>query len=230
MSILALLKKSVQFEKLATFFRECSECESEVSNIEVVKNRDPLLKQLSDLKSYDERVDLAKEHFEHLGTGSSRSIFRISEELILKVAINDKGLAQVITEARPEAQCACSNNIIAFDPNGRWSISRFTNNITEKDFKKLTGMGFKAFSSALYYKLNNETDDRKPKDYEEIEQNTFFKCMSELAFKLDLLSGDLSKVSSYGEMNGKVLVRDTGFSKEVWRKLYKKDTSSSSAS
>lgn len=218
-----LLHKAKQFAKFARF-------ESEVSQIDVVKNRDPLLKQLSDLKDFDEREELAKEHFKHLGTGSSRSVFEMNESLVLKIAINSKGLAQNLTEAQPEMQCECTNHIVAFDPKGKWSISHTTKNITEKDFKRLTGMSFSSYGTALYYKMNNEGDERKPKDYEEIERNPFFQCMSELVLKTDLMTGDLTKISSYAELNGKVVARDLGFDRDTYRQFYASDSSSSDSS
>ena len=54
--------------------------------------------------------------------------------------------------------------------------------------------------------------------------------MSELAFKHDLLSGDLTKISSYAKMNGKVVCRDTGLNRETYREYYEDDDSSKSSS
>lgn len=201
------------------------------SKISVVKNTDPSLKQLSELPDFDKRLDLAKTLWSKLGEGSARAVFQLNEKLVIKVAINDKGLAQNKLEAQPRLHTECTCPVVAADPNGKWIVFKSNNSITEKEFKELTGMSFTSYCSALWYKFDNNSDDNPPKDYDEIEQNPFFQCVLQLILANDLLIGDLGrgKISSYGELDGKVVIRDYGMDREEWKEHYDDSSSSSSS-
>lgn len=219
-----LLKKAKQFVRLATF-------ESEVSQIDVIKNRDPLLKQLSDLKNFDARIEFADKSFpKKLGTGSSRVVYKISDDLIIKVAYNDKGIAQNQVEGSFELQKACALPIIVADPKGKWLITHFSENMTKQDFKRIIGVGFDAFMNGLSYAYNNEADKTKPKDYDEVKDLPLFECLGKMVVDGSLLLGDIGKPSSFGVRNEQVVLRDFGFSKSVWSRFYASDSSSSSVS
>ena len=204
--------------------------------ISVIENTDPVLKELSRIKDFDERVEFAKEQkgWKLLGTGSARAAFSVNQKLVLKVAINEKGISQNQIEMDPDMQTPCTAKIYAADGGGRWILFQATKTITEKRFKELTGMGFGSYCKALWVKFDNNSDPHPPNDFEEIENNPFFKCVCELVLKNNLLLGDLteSKISSYGEVDGKVKVRDFGMDIFLYQSSYadKSDNSSSSSS
>lgn len=187
----------------------------------IVENNDEILKEISSLKDFDKRVELAEENFEKLGEGSSRTIFQISDSLVLKVAHKEAGIQQNSEEMRIKSPCL--NNVLAADTEGKWIIVRWTENITEDDFEDVVGISFKTFGKALYYKMNNEVHDDKPKDYEEIIEHPLFKCLITAVVKYDLQTGDISKISSWGLLDGKVLLRDFGLTKEVFADYYEAD-------
>jgi hypothetical protein len=194
----------------------------------LIENRDPFLKRLSDLKSFDDRVEFAGEKFEKLGEGSARAVFKISDELILKVALNPKGLAQNQNESKWNLQKSCAISIIAHDPDGKWLIGDFTNDMSKDDFKHIIGYGFNEFINSLFYTFNNESDAfKKPQKYEDIKKHSLFKCLSEMIVDGSLLIGDLDKVSSFGIKDGKILLRDAGLSKSIYQKFYSDKSSSS---
>lgn len=200
--------------------------EISVSKVSIVENDEPILKKISDLKSFDDRIALAEKHFEKLGEGSSRTVFKLSNELVLKVAHNDKGIAQNFAEMEPKMQRPCTNHILTADAKGRWVIVRFTENLTIEKFKELMGFSFKSFTTALFYKFNNESDDwEPPKDYDEIIKSEFFKCIAELVLDCDLQLGDVDKIGSWGLLKNKILLRDTGLTRGVWTENYKNSKS-----
>lgn len=193
------------------------------------QNTNPILEEISAAKDYDDRVEIAKEHWEKLGEGSARAVFRINEKLIIKVAINDKGIAQNLSEMRPENRGEYVNPVIMGDAKGKWLVARWSKNITKIEFKEHIGFGFDAFVSCLSYAMNNESDRKKPKDYDQIKHTKLFSSLIRLTIDNDLLVGDEKKLSSFGLLDGKIVIRDTGFDKSVWKKFYDKDTSSSSS-
>lgn len=201
-----------------------------VSDLSVKDNSNPFLSELSKKKSFDDRVEFVEEKYEKLGTGSSRTIFKLNDDLILKVAHNEKGIAQNKVEMNPKLQRACTNNIVMADGEGKWVIAPFTENIKKEDFKKYVGYSIDPFMNALFYKFNQESDNwNAPRDYEEIEELPLFKCLEQLVLDGDILLGDASKESSWGiSKNGKILLRDIGLSREVYDDYYKSNSHSSS--
>src|ERR1700733_13983430 len=82
------------FDRCKRFWKTAKELK-----VSLVENNDPFLKQLSDTKDYKKRVELAEESFKKLGEGSSRTIFKMDDNNILKVAHNEKGEAQNLAES-----------------------------------------------------------------------------------------------------------------------------------
>lgn len=207
--------------KLPKLTRKIAEFQSSVSNLKVIKNTDPFLRQLSEEKGFDERVKSSKDIFDVIGEGSARIVFKLPDDKVLKLAINGKGLAQNVFEARPELQAECCNKVLMADPDGKWLIVRFAEKLTEKKFEKLVGISFDKFNDALYYKFNNESDSKRPKEYDEIVKNPVFHCLVELMMGAeDLQLGDLMKINSWGEVDGRPVVIDIGLSKEIYNSLY----------
>jgi len=202
------------------------------AKVSVVENGDPVLKELGEIKDFEDRIEFAKKHWKLLGEGSARAAFQVNEKLVLKVAINEKGLAQNYLEMKPEMQTACTAKVYAADAEAKWILFQATKTITEKRFKELTGMGFGPYCKALWVKFDNNADPDAPRDFEEIEDNPFFKCVSQLVLKNNLLVGDLGdgKISSYGEIDGKVVVRDYGMDIFLFSEMYREKSDSSSSS
>jgi len=219
--------------RIKVLFEECLLFQKRAEKVSVVDNTEPFLKQLSDIKGFDDRVAFAEEHCQKkLGEGSSRTAFQLSSDFIIKVAHNEKGLAQSKEEMQVSLEGReCVNNAIVADAEYKWIIFKNSEKITEKRFKEIVGCSFKHFTDSLFAKFNNESD-RWPehKDYGEISENPFFLCCAEIVFSNDLLLGDLSKISSYRERDGKIILSDVGFTKTVYRDFYEDDSSSSSSS
>lgn len=209
---------------------KCSEYEK-TAGISVQKNTDTVLKELSELKSFDERIKFAtKQWGKPLGEGSSRTAFQINDDLIIKIAHNDKGIAQNKVEMSPGVQRECVNCCLVADAQGRWIIFRDTEDLTEKKFKELVGFSFNTFMNSLFYSMNNESDRwSEPRDFNEIQKNSLFLCLANIIFKNQLLIGDLDKISSWGLLNGKPVIRDAGLDKETFNEYYKDNSSSSSS-
>lgn len=218
---------------MTSLYHKCAEFHklSEGLNISVKPNTNPILKELSDIKSFDDRIEFAKKHWEWLGEGSSRTAFQMNDDLIIKIAHNEKGIYQDKTEMDPKAQCICVNPVLLADAAGKWIIMRNTEKLSEKKFKELIGFGFDTFMNALFYKFNNESDKwSKPRDYEDIEKNALFNCLADLIFKTDQQIGDLDKISSWRELDGRPVLVDYGLSKDVYKKFYDDDDSTTSNS
>jgi hypothetical protein len=210
----ALLEKANKFAKFAD------------TTFTVVKNSDELLKELSEIEDFKDRVKFAREHWEELGEGSSRTIFRLSESLVLKCAHNKAGIAQCQSEMLPSMQCWCVNRVLVADPTGKWIIVRWTESINEERFEELVGIDFQQFGKAIFYSGNNERHDNIPRNYATIIDHPFYKCLMKLVMNNQLQIGDICKASSFGELDGKVVLRDYGLTKQVFERYYDSDENS----
>lgn len=217
---------------MASLYERCSTYSKLAEDISfsVEKNTNSVLKELSEIKDFEDRIEFARDQWKFLGEGSSRTAFQIDENLIIKVAHNEKGIGQCKVEMDPKAQRPCTLPIVIADAEGKWIILRNSESITKKRFKELVGFGFESFMNALFYKFNNESDKwSEPRDYKEIEESSFFMCLAELIFETDQQIGDIDKISSIRELDGKAVLADYGLSREVFKEYYDDSSSSSSS-
>lgn len=219
--MISLYEKCLKFQKLA----------QDLPKVSLKENSNPILEKLSSLKSFEDRVEFAKKHWKFLGEGSSRTAFQVNDKIIIKIAHNDKGIAQNKTEMDPKAQRSCTNPILLADAHGKWVLMKSTDSLTEKRFKEIVGFGFSPFMNALFYKFNNESNQwSQPREYNEIEKHPLFKCLSELILDTDQQIGDIDKISSWRESDGEVVLADYGLSRDVFRSYYADEDDSSSSS
>lgn len=204
----SLGKKCLLFNKLAT-------------HLFIVKNNDPILSKLSETDSFDKRVAIASDEFDKIGEGSSRIVFQLSEDLVIKIAKNPKGLAQNKEETKPELQTKITNHVLASDSEGKWIIQRFAEKLNKKRFEEISGVDFDDLGESLHYKFNNDSDDyKKPKTYDQIIESPIFNELMGLIIKNDLQIGDLSRIESWGEIDESPVIMDYGLSRDIYDKFY----------
>ena len=62
------------------------------------------MEELVSLPSYEARVKYCQQRLQKIGAGSSRIVFAVDDEKVLKVAKNKKGIAQNLEEGEPWKQ------------------------------------------------------------------------------------------------------------------------------
>ena len=215
----------IPLEELAENFHNATH-----SGVEGVRSNEEMLKEIFDLPNFEDRVEKASKNkdWKKLGEGSSRTIFQISDSLILKIAHNEAGIAQ--NEAEMAMHSPCLNNILAADSDARWVITRFSETMEKKDFEEYTGFPMDTFMRSLLDTFNNEHHEPLPKEHEEIKQLPLFRELVKLVLKHQLQLGDCRKTSSWGMLDGRPVLRDFGLTKEVYKDHYKSDSSTTSKS
>ena len=102
-----------------------------------------------------------------------------------------------------------------------------------EEFEDLTDISFDDFSQAIMYDLRNlskSTSSKKPKNFDEISKNEFYKDIHRVGSKYNLIPGDLSRISSFKKIKDRVVLVDSGLSREIYDEFYEKNKSSSSKS
>ena len=79
-----------------------------------------VLANLERLETYAARKKYAEANLEHLSSGSSRLVYFTPGKTIIKLAKNDRGIAQNKAEANPEMKSKHLNKILGRAKNNAW--------------------------------------------------------------------------------------------------------------
>lgn len=182
-----------------------------------------ILKNIEKLETYQARKKYAEENLKHLSSGSSRIVYETPGKTIVKLAKNDKGIAQNKAEANPKMKSKFLNEIISHADNHSWIETHYLKKISPKDFKKMTDLDFEDFGQSLRYGLRHVSgnlDKNKPKKFEEVSKSDIYKELKEIGDKFHLMPGDLARISSWGVKDKHPVLIDAGLTKEVFEDFY----------
>ncbi|TGY44409.1 hypothetical protein E5347_06245 [Clostridium sartagoforme] len=138
-------------------------------------------------------------NYRYIGSGSSRNVFDLGNGYVIKVAKNIAGIAQNMSEYR----------ISSFDSSDLFAevieVSEYFNTLIMRKADKI-----RDFRYILdYFKVGS---------YEELFRLREFQ---NIQYKYNLLFSDLSRMSSWGIINGRPTIIDYGFTREVVEKYYR---------
>lgn len=213
--------------RFATMFYSIAAGEELPENSDDLKT---ILSNIDSLDTYAARKKYAEKNLEHLSSGSSRITYLTGDETVVKMAKNDRGIAQNEAEKKAAFKCDSKhlNEVLRSANNNAWIEVPYLEKITEKDFKELTNLDFADFGEAIRFSLkgvSNNSDTKKPKNYDEVSKSDLFKELTKIGKKLDLMPGDLARISSFGAKDGCVVLADSGLTKKVYEDFYEDSTS-----
>lgn len=188
------------------------------------------LKEIEELEHYNARKEYAEKHLEHLSSGSSRIVYLSPEKTIIKMAKNDKGIAQNKAECNPKMKSKYLNEVISHAKNYAWMETHYLDKITEKEFEEMTDLDFEDFGESIRYALRDVSgnkDFEKPKNFDKVEKSEIYKEMKKIGAEFKLMPGDLARISSWGTKDGRPVLIDAGLTADVFADYY--DSSSSSS-
>lgn len=200
---------------------------------ELPPNSDDLktvLSNLEKLETYSARKKYAESNLKHLSSGSSRITYLTDKKTVIKLAKNDRGIAQNEAEVKASTMCSSKflNQTLDNAKNHSWIEVPFLDKITEKDFRDMVGIDFEDFGEAIRYSLrevSGNTDKEKPSSYDKSIKSNLFKELNMIGKKLDLMPGDLARISSFGKKDGYPVLADAGLTKKVFEDFYEDSTS-----
>lgn len=219
MSINRLLRKAEMFYLLASDSEELPKDSKDLKTV---------LKNLEQLETYQARKKYAEKNLEHLSSGSSRIVYKASDGTIIKMAKNDKGIAQNKAEANPKMKSKFLNEIISHAKNYAWIQTHFLEKIHVREFKEMTGLDFNEFGDSIRYGLkgvSGNTDKEKPKSFDKVSKSDIYKEMDRIGEKFKLMPGDLARISSWGTKDGRPVLIDAGLTKDVYADFYEDSSS-----
>jgi hypothetical protein len=198
---------------------------------ELPPNSDDLktvLRNLEELETYNARKKYAENNLSHLSSGSSRIVYLTPGKTIIKLAKNDRGIAQNETEANPKMKSKYLNPLISSADNCAWIETHYLDKITEKEFEDMTGFDFEEFGSALRYGLKDVSGNsgkEKPKNFDKISKSDIYKELQDVGGRFKLMPGDLARISSWGTKDKRPVLIDAGLTKDVFADFYEDSSS-----
>ena len=217
------MKNSKLFSLINTFVKIASEKETLPENS---KDLSVILKNLDKLETFGARKKYAEKNLKHLSSGSSRVVYLTSDDTVIKLAKNEKGLAQNKAETNPKMKSKFLNKIIKSSKNDVWIETYYLKKITEKKFEEMTDLDFKDFDEAIRYGLRDVSknkDKKKPKNFDKVSASDIYKEIKSIGEKFKLMPGDLAKISSWGSKDDQPILIDSGLTKEVFEEYYESD-------
>lgn len=186
------------------------------------------------MKTFKERVRYCDEKLKKISSGSSRIVYLIDDEKVLKLAKNRKGIAQNKIEIEYGHYYDLQNTVAKIfdsDDTNLWVEMELAKKVTPKIFQEVVGFTFNDFCRGLKYaEAYNMTKGRlfghnEPENYQKMWDNYFIGSIFEFVIYYDIPIGDLCKLSTYGLVtrNNKpdIVLIDYGLTNEVYDSYYK---------
>ena len=196
------------------------------------------------LKTFVQRIGYCKDHLQRMAAGSSRIVFKIDDEKVLKLASNAKGIAQNETEINYGSYGDITDviaRVFDHEENNLWVEMELAKKVTEGEFKRISGFSFRDYAAAVnnygndvHGKRNGHVMAVDKKLVEQMWESEFTYRIFDFIGNYGLPVGDLMRLSSYGIVKrdgaDTIVLVDFGLTEEVHathyareRKVYEED-------
>lgn len=199
------------------------------------------LEELTLLTSFKRRYEYCVQNLGRpQGRGSSRVVFQLSDDRVLKLAYNNKGVAQNLNEYDGYLDTlGIVPHTYDMDDNGLWIVSEYVLPAKKEDFNECFKMSFEdfiKFIKSCHAWRENYTKAKRGEYGSNIfsleEYNNLTENNEDLMSFDDYIGnyrppiGDLTRLCNYGLSNRSgiptIVLLDAGLSEEIWNNYYKR--------
>lgn len=182
---------------------------------------------LSAYKEMDEKIGVLLDGIKakYINQGSSRATYRLNKDYVIKVAMNDIGVAQNLNEvAYFKLKNSVFNRNVSSSKKGYWIIAEYAAPVTNKKIMELFGCTKGQLDSMISHALTNcKFRNKTVKELYETKycNHKFFKDLRKLP-QMGLITDDISAFYSqnYGISKKGLVVLDGGLTAETARLYY----------
>lgn len=167
-----------------------------------------------------------------IGQGQGRSVYRLDDGRVLKVAKNSGGIGQneaEVTVCKTPATADIFPGIFESDPKFTWIVAEEAQPMTRIKFEGLTGVSWSEFISALggaFTKALGNASSGELRHYQQMFDkhfgNKFFRRVVNLVKDCKYEPGDLAKLDSWGIVKNRPVIIDSGFTEAVNQAHYQR--------
>lgn len=186
------------------------------------------------LTSFASRVNYCEEHLQRISSGSSRIVYKIDDEKVLKLAKNKKGLAQNEVESEFSGYYDISDivaRVFDVDPDNLWVEMELARKLTKGNFKQITGFNWEDYVKVIHnYGVDHLYGGRGFKYdidktiVEEMWENEFTYGILTFIGGYEIPTGDLIRISTYGVVKrggeDSIVMIDYGLTSDVYSSYY----------
>lgn len=184
------------------------------------------------LNKFTERVKYCDQHLKKISAGSGRIVYMIDNTKVLKLAKNQKGVAQNGVEAQWGGDYYFKSilaDVIDSQENDLWNVMELANKCSKSQFKQMIGVDI--YNFGMYLK-NRELENKgrstifriEPEIKEILNKNEFAQSVFEFMDASDSGAGDLGRTSSYGivkrDGHDTIVIIDFGLTNDVYSTYY----------
>lgn len=190
------------------------------------------LDELSSLRSYAARVRYCKQHLGYpIGNGSSRIVFQIDDEKCLKLAKNEKGIAQNEVEYDKYAETYdVTPALFECDNDSKWIVTEYVLPAKAQDFKECLGIDFRTFQNFVicanncYARRPSSTDMSDEQFCELVDNNEWLDNLYHYMSDYQVPCGDILKLANLGMVmrhgEPQIVILDSGLNQDVYERYY----------
>lgn len=182
-------------------------------------------------KSLPERYYYLKtrRNVKKLGSGSSRIVYLVNNDFVIKLANGNRGNGQNKSEVMA-VWCGDPKyytEIYDYASDYSWLFVEMAYPIKAKDFEKYFGFSLSELYDALaysfhFFKTPNDKEEYDDSAYRKLRKNSWFKGLEKMINACGLEPGDIGKPNSWGiTKNNKIVLLDYGLSDTVFNTYYK---------
>lgn len=188
------------------------------------------------LKSFNQRIKYCQQNLQRISSGSSRIVFKVDDEKVLKLAKNKKGLAQNEVEASYSNYSDLEDivaRVFEYDQNDLWIEMELARKVNKGDFKRVTGYSFEQFVAAVH-NYGEDVNSRRGQQpfkmhidkevYADMWENEFMYGIFQYIGNYGIPAGDLKKLSTFGlvkrDGQDRIIIIDYGLTSDVYQSYY----------
>jgi hypothetical protein len=192
------------------------------------------IEEFKNLKSFNKRIKYCEQNLQRISSGTSRIVYKIDETKVLKLAKNEKGIAQNKTEINFSEDYLWDMvvaKLFDYDEDGLWVEMELARKVTTSIWNNIVGIPIDIVRDGTRFmeqqkgSLKTLYRLKEPERMEELYENDFTSTILDLIANYDVGSGDFGKLSTYGLVNrdGKdeIVIIDYGLTNEVYDSYYK---------
>lgn len=194
------------------------------------------IEEFKKLTSFNARIKYCEEHLQRISSGSSRIVYKIDNEKVLKLAKNKKGLAQNEVEIEYSKEPHLDDvlaKIYEYEENNLWVEMELAKKMRVADFERIIGFKFKDYVIGVHnYGVDANVNPRDRSSKYDIDEelteamwdNEFIYGMFQYIGNYGIPVGDLKRSNTYGIVKGdgeeRIVVIDYGLSSDVYTSYY----------
>jgi len=192
------------------------------------------IEEFKNLKSFNKRIKYCEQNLQRISSGTSRIVYKIDETKVLKLAKNEKGVAQNKTEINFSEDYLWDMvvaKLFDYDEYGLWVEMELARKVTTSIWNNIVGIPIDIFRDGTRFMEQQKGSVKtlyrlkEPERMEELYENDFTSTILDLIANYDVGSGDFGKLSTYGLVNreGKdeIVIIDYGLTNEVYDSYYR---------